>query len=196
MPKFNQNKRKTDLSAMLSGSVVLTTWHGRTVVSQKPPPPKRTKNSPGQQESIDRFRRAHEYAEGVLKSDEKKALYAKGIKAQKTSAHAVAFQDYLTPPVIHYIRVYNYTGKAGDVITVKATDDFRVEGVKIRILDSKGEVLEKGNAERYPRKPFIWKYATTVANKNFKGTTFEVTAIDIPGNETVMEAEVVEELLD
>ncbi len=52
MPKFNQNIRKTDLSAMLSGSVILTAWHGRIVVSQKAPPPRRTKNSPGQQESI------------------------------------------------------------------------------------------------------------------------------------------------
>ena len=191
MPKFNQNTRKTDMSAVLATSVVGSTWHGRPVFSMKPPPRKRTKNTQGQQTSINRFRQAHEYAEEALRSDEKYALYAKGINAKKTSAHAVALQDFLTPPVIHYIRAFNYTGKGGDVITVKATDDFRVENVKVTILDSGGQVLEEGNAERYPRRPFIWKYKTTVANPKPEGTTLQATAIDLPGNETVLEADVV-----
>ena len=188
MPKFNKTNRSTDLSAMLSNSVVVTTWHGRTVISKKPPPPRRKHNSPKQQESIDLFREAHDYADQTLKSDEKKAFYAKGINAQKTSAHTVAFQDYLNPPVVHHIRPYRYTGKAGDVITVKATDDFHVEAVKIEVFDRTGKLLESGNAERYRRKPFIWKYKTTVANENFKGSTIQATATDMPGNDCVMTA--------
>jgi len=190
MPKFNKTNRSTDLSAMLSNSVVVTTWHGRTMISKKPPPPKRSHNSPKQQESIDRFRAAHDYADQILKSDEKKAFYAKGINAQKTSAHTVAFQDYLNPPVVHYIRLYRYTGKAGDVITVKATDDFHVEAVKIEVFDRTGKSLESGKAERYRRKPSIWKYKTTVANKNFKGSTIQTTATDMPGNGCEMTARI------
>jgi hypothetical protein len=187
MPKFNRTNRTTDLSAMLSNSVVVTTWYGRTVISKKPPPPKRSHNSPKQQESIDLFRAAHDYADQILKSDEMKAFYAKGINAQKTSAHTVAFQDYLNPPVL-----YRYTGKAGDVITVKATDDFHVEAVKIEVFDRTGKLLESGKAERYRRKPFIWKYKTTVANENFKGSTIQATATDMPGNDCVMTARIEE----
>jgi hypothetical protein len=190
MPKFNKTNRTTDLSAMLSNSVVVTTWHGRTVISKKPPPPKRRYNSPKQQESIDRFRDAHDYADQILVSDEKKAFYAKGINAQRTSAHTVALQDYLNSPVVHYIRLYRYSGKAGDVITVKATDDFHVEAVKIEVFDRTGKLLESGEAERYRRKPFIWKYKTTVANKNFKGSTLQATATDMPGNGCVMTARI------
>jgi hypothetical protein len=190
MPKFNRTNRTTDLSAMLSNSVVVTSWHGRTVISKKPPPPKRSHNSPKQQESIDLFRAAHDYADQILKSDEKKAFYAKGINAQKTSAHTVAFRDYLNPPVVHHIRLYRYTGKAGDVITVKATDDFHVEAVKIEVFDRTGRLLESGKAERYRRKPFIWKYKTTVANENFKGSTLQATATDMPGNDCVMTARI------
>jgi hypothetical protein len=193
MPKFNRNNRTSDLSAVVSNSVVITTWHGRTVISKKPPPPKRKYNSPKQQESIDRFRDGHNYADRILKSDEKKAFYAKGINAQKTSAHTVAFQDYLSPPVVHYIRLPRYTGKAGDIITVKATDDFHVDAVQIEIFDRKGTLLERGNAERYRRKPFIWKYKTTVANENFKGSTIQATATDMPGNGCVMTAKIGEE---
>ena len=190
MPKFNRTNRGTDLSAMLSNSVIVTTWHGRTVISKKPPPPRRRYNSIKQQESIDRFRDAHDYADEMMKSDEKKAFYTKGINARKTSAHTVAFQDYLNPPVVHYIRLYRYTGKAGDIITVKATDDFHVEAVKVEVFDPKGKLLESGNAKPYRRKPFIWKYKTTVANKNFRGGTIQATAIDMPGNGCVMTARI------
>jgi hypothetical protein len=188
MPKFNKTNRKTDISAILSDSVIMTTWHGRPVLSKKRAPHTRRYNSPKQQESIDRFRLAHNYADAMMDSEEKKAFYAKGINAQKTSAHTVAFQDYLTPPVIHYIRVYRYSGKAGDVITVKATDDFHVQGVAVEVVGLTGKLLEKGEAERYRRKPFIWKYTTTVANRNFKGTLVRAIATDMPGNECVMEA--------
>lgn len=186
MAKFNKNNRKSDISAMMSDSVIRTIWHGREVFSKKPPPPKRKRNSPMQQESIDRFRGAHAYADRVLQSEEKSALYAKGINPKRTSAHTVAFQDYLNPPVIHYISVYKFKGRAGDVITVKATDDFRVEAVAIEVFDGKGNLLEKGNAERYKRKPFIWKYKTTVANENFDGSVIVATATDLAGNDTAM----------
>lgn len=138
-----------------------------------------------QQKSIDRFRSAHHYATHALKSPERKALYEKGINANRTSAHTVAFQDYLNAPVIHYIRSDQ---RAGDVITIKATDDFRVETVTVDIFDPKGRLLESGNAERYPRKPFIWKYPITSRN-NQKVITVRVTAMDMPGNETVMKVE-------
>ncbi|MBS1977434.1 MAG: hypothetical protein JST46_08685 [Bacteroidetes bacterium] len=190
MAKFNKNNTDMDISALTGNSVVVTTWHGRTVYSKKPSPPKREHNSQKQQTSIDRFKAAHYYAEQALKSEEKKALYAKGVKKGKTSAHMVAFQDFLTPPVIHYIRAYDYGGNVGDEITIKASDDFRVETVSIKIHDGEGKLLEQGNAERYPRKPQIWKYKTTVANPSLKGTTVHALAKDLPGNKTQMKAEI------
>ena len=38
--------------------------------------------------------------------------------------------------------------------------------------------------------PFIWKYKTTVANGNFKGSTLQATATDMPGNGCVMTARI------
>ena len=190
MAKFNKNDNKSDISAITGNSVVVSTWHGRTVFSKKPAPPKRQENSVKQQTAIDRFKEAHYYAEHALKSEEKRALYTKGIRKGKTSAHMVAFQDYLAAPVIHYIRAYNYKGEIGDEISIKATDDFRVEEVLVRIFDGEGKLLEEGNAERYPRKPNVWKYKTTAANKILKGTTVVAIAADLPRNETEMKAEI------
>lgn len=187
MAKFNKNTSKADMSALTSNSVVQTSWYGKNVFSKKPPPRPRKYNSPKQDESADRMRAANLYATRVLKSEEAKALYAKGIKrGGRTSAHAVAVQDFLTAPVIHYISFYNYTGTPGDAITIKATDDFRVDAVEVKVIGKDGKVLEQGNAEKYGRKPFIWKYKTTVANKDFAGSTVQAKARDLPGNQTMM----------
>lgn len=181
MAKFNNNTRK-DIGAMLAGTVIVSKWRNNTLLSMRPPPRKRKFNSPKQQESIDRFGMAHDYASEVLQSEDKLKLYSKGINAKRNNAHAVAHQDFLHPPVVHYVSVYNYSGAVGDIITVKATDDFRVESVLVEVIDKDGKSLEKGEAKRYTRKPFIWKYKTTVANKHFVGSTIRATAIDLPGN--------------
>jgi hypothetical protein len=47
------------------------------------------------------------------------------------------------------VKGYRYSGKAGDVITVKATDDFHVQGVAVEVVGLTGKLLEKGEAERY-----------------------------------------------
>ena len=111
-----------------------------------------------------------------------KALYQKGITAKKTSAYAVAVSDYLHSPAIHYIKVPDYDGAIARTLTVKATDDFRVASVDITIIDGHGVRLETGPATAYRLKPFIWKYKTTAANRQVKGTVVKVTARDYAGN--------------
>ena len=90
MAKFHKNDDKSDISAITGNSGVVATWHGRTVFSKKPAPSKRKGNSAKLQTTIDLFKEAHYYAEHTLKSEEKRALYTKGIKKGKTSAHMVA----------------------------------------------------------------------------------------------------------
>jgi hypothetical protein len=110
------------------------------------------------------------------------ALYRKGITANKRSAHAVAASDFFHPPTIHYIKAPDYNGAIGAVMTIKATDDFRVASVAVTITNGHGVLLETGTATPYRLKPFIWKYKTTVINTAMRGTVVNVTAKDYAEN--------------
>ena len=118
-----------------------------------------------------------------MRSQEIKALYAGGVTITKTAAFRVAMSDYLNPPKIHYIRARNYTGKAGDLITVKATDDFRVVRVEVKVYNCEGKVIEKGDAVNVKLKPFMWRYKTTLDNPKVAGSMIKARAFDRPGNE-------------
>ena len=93
-------------------------------------------------------------------------------------------------PEIHYISLKDYQGLIGDKIRIKATDNFQVTEVKVRITNAKGTLLEKGEAIRYPRKQAMWVYTVTVANPDLQGTVVNVIAEDRPGNVVEMEEEI------
>ena len=99
----------------------------------------------------------------------------------------MALKDSMNSPVVHYIKADDYTGKIGETITIKATDDFKAVRVAVTILDSKGKKIESGDARRMLRKPAIWKYHTTVANPKLKETVIKVRAFDLPNNESELE---------
>ena len=145
-------------------------------------PGERKKSTPKQKDQMLRFRRATRYAKAQSNNAEAKAHYAKGICRQRPSAYNVALSDYLNAPVIHYIQPKLYTGDVGSLITIKATDDFRVERVKVTIHTPDGKLLESGDAERNKRKPFMWNYRATVNNAMVSGSVIKVIAKDRPGN--------------
>lgn len=148
-------------------------------------PSKRKRISDKQEDQSQLFKEASTYAKRETSDPEVKALYAKAIDNSRRSAYNVALSDYMNPPVIHYIRTAGFTGELGSLITIKATDDFRVENVSVVIYSAKGKVIEKGEAARNKRKPFMWNYRTTVENRGMKGCRIEATAKDRPENKTV-----------
>lgn len=163
------------------GGVVYKRWRGRTIMANRPR--KRKKSTEKQKDQQDNFRMAVRFAKQACAIPEYKAIYAKGINDQKHSANAVALSDFLNSPEIRDIDVLTYSGAPGELIRVRAFDDFKVKAVSITITSADGTLIEKGEA--LPRgKRGLWRMTTTVRNTNAPGTVFSVVAKDFAGNET------------
>ena len=183
MARIKGNPMMKGVSGAIGKTVVARQWKdGRSTLSGMPGERDRKKIAPGQKEQMDRFKRAARYAKGMMARPEMKAWYAQGITTNKNAAYRVAHTDYLNPPKIHYVRARGYTGKVGDLVTVKATDDFRVTKVKVIMYASDGKVLEEGDAVNVRLKPFMWRYRTTVANPKIEGSMIKAIAFDMPEN--------------
>ncbi len=169
------------VSGAIGRTMVARQWKdGKITVSNMPA--SRRRIPAGQQEQMNRFQSAVQYAKMMMGKPEMKAWYSQGITSNKNAAFRVAQTDFLNSPKIVYIRARGYTGKAGDLITIKATDDFRVTEVKVYIYNTEGKVLERGNAVNVRLKPFMWRYRSTLANPKVAGSMIKVLASDMPGN--------------
>lgn len=150
-------------------------------------PAARRSISEKQKANSERFKEAARYAKRQMADPDMKAEYKKGVTYNKSTPYRVALTDYLNAPVVHYIKPLGYSGTIGDLITIKATDDFRVAAVNVDILSHQGIVLEKGSAQQNPRKRHMWNYRTTVVNTQVAGTKIKVVAFDMPQNRTEKE---------
>ena len=166
------------------GNVVFRQWNGQTIITSLPETTPRSKSQLGQQR---RMTYANLYAKAILEDPAIKKDYRSGITKNLPTAFRVAVADYMNNPVVHEIRVGDYTGLPGEVIKIKATDNFRVMRVYVRITDGAGKLIEEGDAIRYVNRPTFWRYHATQTNHHLKGTTISVTAFDRPKNEGVME---------
>lgn len=166
-------------SGMLGNNIVYRQRNGETIVANRPK--KRKGLSAKQQLTVDRFRTATIYAKRCMKRTEYKALYARGIDDKKLSAYAVALSDHLNPPTIQEIDVKDYHGRAGEIIRVRATDDFKVVSVKVRITDAGNNLIEEGDAQARGKRG-LWRMITTVGNTNATGLTITATARDVAEN--------------
>jgi hypothetical protein len=172
---------------LLADTVVFKALKKHTVVITRPK--RRKVRSVITKQQNAKFKDAAKYAKAQMGNAASKAEYAKACTADKNTPYRVALTDYLTPPVIHYIRASGYDGTSGSVITIKATDDFRVVRVTVSIHDASGRWLENGDATCQRLKPWIWKYLTTVSNPKPEGTVIKVVAFDKPGNRVELEGE-------
>ncbi len=166
---------------MFGGTHVYREIRGEMQMVQAPGP--REKLSEKQQVTVDRFKRAHNYAQGQMKDSKIKALYRKGVTNKLHTPYLVALSDSMNAPTVHYIKTEAYKGAVGDILTIKAKDDFKVVRVLVKITAANGKTLEQGEATRSIRKPLIWKYKASVVNPNLKGTVIKVRAFDMPDNE-------------
>lgn len=167
------------------GSIVFRQCGDKIVLAKRPT--KSKKVSPRQQENRARFGDAVRYANAQVSNPISKAEYAKGINAERVSAYAVAVADFLHAPVISGIYAADYHGAVGDIITIKAYDDFRVTSVIVSISNGEGGLIEMGEAVPCDGIHFGWRYVAKVANTALRGTRIGVAATDRPGNITIAE---------
>jgi len=139
-----------------------------------------------QQEIKENFLKAASYAKEQIMDPEMKAVYEAGITAKKFNAYLVAVSDSLNAPKVKEIKTTDYLGEIGDVISIEATDDFKVVRVRVIMTDGNGNKLERGEAVQDVKNKGTWRYTATIANIAITGTTISVTAFDIPDNETTL----------
>src|SRR5688572_33165587 len=81
--------------------------------------------------ALDNLNAAGQYASMQLADPAMLAEYQCSGTTTKKSAHALAVADFLKPPKIRSVNLALYTGHAAQPITIHATDDFKVAGVRV-----------------------------------------------------------------
>ncbi|MGC3947369.1 MAG: hypothetical protein QM762_23110 [Chryseolinea sp.] len=164
---------------LLGNTLVYKNWYGRTLVANKPK--KRKVISDKQVVTIDNFKSATRLAKKLMKQPEKKALYERGINERQRSAYAVALKDILNKPDIQEIDIKDYNGRAGELIRVRALDDFVVVSVTVTISTIDGKVVEAGCAQLRGKRG-LWRFMTTTGVPDAKGLMIVAEAKDLSGN--------------
>jgi hypothetical protein len=160
------------LSGQVGGQFVVRQLRdGRTIVCKSPDFSSR-KLSDRQKEHHARIKSAAAYARSASRS---KPIYAQLAEGTMLNAYNVAMRDWFHSPVIHRL------GRYGAAIRIWATDDVRVEGVRVFIRDESGAVVEQGEAVE--GRGDWWEYVPSMAGK------VTVEARDLPGNITKTELE-------
>ena len=167
------------LSGKVGDLLVFSQRKGKTIVSRVP---RRSGIfTAGQVAQQEKFAMAANYAKAAVQDPILKPGYEAKAEADGLTSYNVAVADYLNAPEIHSVITSGYTGTIGNNILIRATDDFEVESVIVRIEKADGTIIEEGNAVI---KPFHWEYSATVANPSIAGCKIIITAFDIPQNET------------
>jgi hypothetical protein len=179
MPKVENNNLLHGVSGKLGNNIVIRQSARGTVMANKP---KKAKSSSEDQIAVrNRFSYAAYYAREQMKRDAK-ALYEAAISARLNSGYAVAMSDYLTVPRIDIMDTDGYHGSVGDVIKVRAWDDFKVKSLTVVIKGPNGEELERGDAIFSTDVDPDWIYTVRTANPTLAGSSITAIAKDIPGN--------------
>lgn len=174
------------LKGILGKELVFREWEGKTVVA-KAPKSREGDPTPAQAEIQQKFQLASRYARAVIRNPDKSMAeaYAAVLKPRQ-NVYSRAVEDFMTKPVVTSINTRNYNGTAGDKISVRALDDFRVVSVRVEIYAANGTLLEAGNAEQNTN-DVDWTYTTMQANNLPAGSKVIAIATDVPANEGTLE---------
>jgi hypothetical protein len=185
MSNVGNNPIMATVSGKLSNVVVYRRVRGKLIMCK--PPKKRHLLTPHQADKKERFLEAVQYAKAMMADDVNSVEYQAGITNRLTSGYSVALTDYLKSPEIKLINTSNYNGALGDILEIKATDDFKVLSVEVEIRDAANKLIERGFATLREHSQIIWLYKITAANAVLAGTHIVVKAKDKPGNVTIAE---------
>ncbi|MBO9572537.1 MAG: hypothetical protein J7497_10070 [Chitinophagaceae bacterium] len=170
-------------SGAIGDDIVFRQTKGDQVVAKLPV--KSKKPNLIREKFVFEFRKAILYAISVMRNPELKKQYeriAKGVQ----SAYNLALRDARKAPVVAEINTSQYKGVVGNLIPITALDDFKVTSVRVAIYGANGVLIEEGNAI-FPELSMYWIYTVTAVNAQLVGSKIEVTAVDLPGNETTAE---------
>jgi hypothetical protein len=183
--KQKNNRVMRGASGALGDELVFRQRAGKTVISVPQLP--RLDNPTEKQKAVRiKFEAASQYATtAIANADLKEAYQAKAKRGM--SAYNVALTDFFKAPVVTGIDISNYSGSPGDTIQVLATDDFKVQAVRVSILNAAGAIVEEGAAIAAPDANDRWIYTATTANAAAAGGKVSVQASDLPGNVTTAE---------
>ena len=185
MAKSKNNVVTHGLSGLIGDLLVFRQRANKTIVADRPRP--FSKPPTAMQLGIqNRFNKAAMYAKNAILDPLMRAAYQAVAKLGQ-SAFNRAFKDYqLAPEFYEDVDLSTYTGAIGDEILVSVIDDFRVNDVKVQIMNPDESVLEEGDAVQSVN-GLDWIYTCTAVNADVSGTKIIFTAIDLPGNRTVLE---------
>ena len=172
------------LSGTVANMVTFTQRAGKTVVGKK----RKASTLPPSEEQVqvqEKFKIASSYAKGAIADPATKAAYKAAAKPG-VSAYNTALADAFTPPQIGAITTTGYHGLVGDKIIIRATDDFKVEIVRVKITNAAGLMVEQGNAVMLEN-GLDWSYTATIENDAVAGSKITVDALDLPANLTTKE---------
>lgn len=171
-------------SGRIGDQLVYRQRGGKTIIAKRPRP-KTKPDTTGQIATRELFYNAVLYAKTVIANEATKAIYQAKTQGNQT-AYNLAVSDFCKAPEIKLCNSSDYTGLVGQVISIRATDDFKVESVRLEINDSSNAAIEEGAAV-LGTNGVDWIYTTTAANALLEGTKLIVSAADIPGNITQKE---------
>lgn len=163
------------------GDLVFRRYEDGVVISRKADTAGRTPTT-GQLNQQERFRQAAVYARSAMDDPATKTVYVAAGEKHRKPAFALAVGDFFKVPAVDVINLDAYTGKTGDRIVVRASDDIEVIAVGIVIRRETGEILEQGSALL---EQGSWRYtAQTEVDLTAGPVAVDVTAADRPGNKT------------
>lgn len=169
------------VKGMLGSMLVFRQIKGETIISSRPKKP--SSQTPRQLKWQEQFRKATQYAKSAMADASLKEQYAAGLSPRCSSAYQVAVADYLNSPTITQVIVHPHPITAQKIITIYASDDFRVAEVTVSIHTADGEVQEEGRATPTATDG-IWEYMVSSTTFPLEEMLATVAAVDLPQNRT------------
>jgi hypothetical protein len=177
MPKVKFNKLIDNLSGRV-GDFIFYQADGQTL--SRTMPESTAERTDKQKTNSDRFLAAQKYATNSLADPVLKAAYKAACRGHQNPRN-LAIRDAMCAPVVETINLGEYTGKAGQIVRVRATDDFRVVEVKVSVRGPSGELIEEGLAE-LSSDGIDWRYATRMEVTPGQSVSVSTLAKDNAGN--------------
>src|SRR5437762_2183452 len=148
------------------GDLVFRQRENQTVVARRPAQVHQP-NTPAQLAVREKFRQAAAYAKVAFANPAIRAVYAPKAKEKHLPVFALMVADFFKPPVIDEVDLSAYTGQTGQVIRVRATDDFEVTGVSVQMKEPEtGEPIDGGNAEKASDGAWVFTAQSTIPHNH------------------------------
>lgn len=179
MAESKNNVITHGLSGLIGDMIVFRSRFGKTIVSTKP---KERTGEPSEVQKAHKakFQQAILYAKAAINDPETMQGY-KDASGNGVTPYNVAVADFFQAPDVQEVNLSNYSGKVGDTISIKVTDNFMVKEVSVTILNADGSEVEHGNAVANAG-TLEWIYTAKAANASLDGDKIVIRASDLPGN--------------